>query len=139
MDLNEKLAQRRKEREQESAVVQAEIAATETAKTEFVKQEARKQLADAGLQQVNDSDTEKEIQKEKEKIIEKMALSRWTSTENFIGFLLFLFVILAFFKNLILGFLMLIVSVVYYDGKNKKYKKQIEIEIKQIKDFQGDL
>ncbi len=139
MDMNEKLAQRRKEREQEAAVVQAEIAAKETAKTEFVKQEARKQLTDAGLQQVIDSDTEKEIQKEKAKMIEKMALSRWTSVENFIGFLLFLFVVLSFFESWILGVLMLILSAVYFDRKNKKYKNQIEIEIKQIKDIQGGL
>ena len=72
-------------------------------------------------------------------MIEKMALSRWTSAENFIGFLLFLFVVLAFFESWILGVLMLILSAVYFDRKNKKYKNQIEIEIKQIKDIQGGL
>ena len=139
MDLNEKLAQRRKEREQEAAIVQAEIAAQETAKRDFIKQEAQKQLADAGIQQVIDLNTEKEIQKEKEKMIEKMAQSRWTSSENFIGFLLFVFVIVAFFQSWILGILMIIIAAIYFDQKNKKYKKQIENEIEQIKNFQEEL
>lgn len=139
MDLNEKLAQRRKEREQEAAIVQAEIAAQETAKSDFIKQEAQKQLADAGIQQVIDLNIEKEIQKEKEKMIEKMAQSRWTSSENFIGFLLFVFVIVAFFQSWILGILMIIIAAIYFDQKNKKYKKQIENEIEQIKNFQEEL
>lgn len=139
MDLNEKLAQRRKEREQEAAIVQAEIAAQETAKRDFIKQEAQKQLADAGIQQVIDLNTEKEIQKEKEKMIEKMAQSRWTSSENFIGFLLFVFVIVAFFQSWILGIFMIIIAAIYFDQKNKKYKKQIENEIEQIKNFQEEL
>lgn len=139
MDLNEKLAQRRKEREQEAAIVQAEIAAQETAKRDFIKQEAQKQLADAGIQQVIDLNTEKEIQKEKDKMIEKMAQSRWTSSENFIGFLLFVFVIVAFFQSWILGIFMIIIAAIYFDQKNKKYKKQIENEIEQIKNFQEEL
>lgn len=143
MDLNEKIAQRRKEREQEAAVVQAEIDAKELAikaantKNEFDKQVAQSRLAYEGKVPAIDTDTKKYI--EKEQMIEKMALSRWTSTENFIGFLLFVFVILAFFKSWILGVLMLIVGLFYFDGKNNKYKNQIEIEIKQIKDFQGNL
>lgn len=139
MDLNEKLAQRRKEREQEAAIVQAEIAAQETAKRDFIKQEAQKQLADAGIQQVIDLNTEKEIQKEKDKMIEKMAQSRWTRSENFIGFLLFVFVIVAFFQSWILGIFMIIIAAIYFDQKNKKYKKQIENEIEQIKNFQEEL
>lgn len=139
MDLNEKLAQRRKEREQEAAIVQAEIAAQETAKRDFIKQEAQKQLADAGIKQVIDLNTEKEIQKEKEKMIEKMAQSRWTSSENFIGFLLFVFVIVAFFQSWVLGVFMIIIAAIYFDKKNKKYKKQIENEIEQIKNFQEEL
>jgi hypothetical protein len=131
MDLNEKLAQRRKEREQEAAAVQAEIAAKETAKTAFVKQEARKQLADAGLQQVIDSDTQKAIQKEKDQMIEKMAQSRWTGAENFIGVLLLAITIWGFFENWLLGVILLLSLAFYASKKSEKYKKQIILELKK--------
>ena len=44
MNINEKLAQRRREREQEAAVLQVQIAAQEAEKTAFIKQEAKKRL-----------------------------------------------------------------------------------------------
>jgi hypothetical protein len=131
MDLNEKLAQRRKEREQEAAAVQAEIAAKETAKTAFVKQEARKQLADAGLQQVIDSDTQKAIQKEKDQMIEKMAQSRWTATDSSIMLLLLVCAIWGFFQNWLLGVILFLILIFYVTKKSEKYKNQITLELKE--------
>ncbi len=55
MDLNEKLAQRRREREQEAAAAQVEQAAVEAAKTEFIKEEAKKRLAAEGYAVPSDS------------------------------------------------------------------------------------
>lgn len=133
MDLNEKLAQRRKEREQEAAVVQAEIAAKEAiikaanAKTEFEKQVALCQLAYGGKEPVIATDTKQYI--EKEQMIEKMAWSRWTGADNLVGIFFVGATFWGFFQHWLLGVIFLFVCIFYCGNKNEKYKKQITSEL----------
>lgn len=134
MNINEKLAQRRREREQEAAVLQVQIAAQEAEKTAFIKQEAKKRLVKEGLQNVIDVVTEKAIQREKEKIIEEaalielknrkvqerknfeIALSGFSKFEGMVVFILLLLVIWGFFQSWSVGFFFLIAEAYYFNA-----------------------
>ena len=70
MDINEKIAQRRREREQEIESARVQLAAQKVVQTEIVKREARRQLIEVGGINSIDEDS---VKKEKEKIIEDLA------------------------------------------------------------------
>ena len=125
MDLNEKLAQRRKERDAEAAAIQAEVAAKETAKAEFIKTEAQKRLAEEGLKQTIDADTERAIQKEKEKIIEKMAQDNWTNVEKVTGVIFAGLTIWGFFQWWLIGLIFMVLTAVHFNKTTEKYKSRI--------------
>lgn len=133
MDLHEKLAQRRREREQEAALVQSETVYKQMAKSEVVQQEARKHLVDAGLQPFLSPDEAKAIQVEKDKILEKAASSRWTNTENIILLVLIGATIFAFFNSWTAGIFWIMATILYYRHINKIHKKRIEDEIVKYK------
>ncbi len=125
MDLNQKLAQRRSERVAEAVAIQAEVAANDVVKTEFIKAEARKRLAEEGLNQIIDADTERAIHKEKEKIIEKMAQDNWTSAEKIAGVVLVGLTIWGFFQGWLIGLIFMVVTAVIFNKITEKYKKRI--------------
>jgi Flp pilus assembly protein TadB len=138
MDLNEKIEQRRREREQIEVANRAQIAAQmaineELAKKEArrrleqAKQEARRQLEEEGL---NIEVDKLSVDKEKEKIIEKMANERWKSSENWVLALFLIGSAAAFFVNWLIGMIGIVISI-YYSGKiTDKYKAEIKNEMK---------
>lgn len=131
MDLNEKLAQRRREREQEAAAAQVEHAAVEAAKTEFIKEEAKKRLAAEGYAVPNESPvtqekTEALIEAEKEALIQKMVSAKWTSSENTVFGSLVIAVLVFLFIWWPMSISLAILAAIYANVKNKKYRLELQ-------------
>ena len=147
MDLNEKLAHRRRQREQEAAIAKAKIDA-ELAKAkmeaELVKvkmdaelndrpkdpsshigRESEKDSISNSLGAINDRDSEK---KSREDAVSKTANDRWTSAENRNFGLLIIGTIACFFISWKYGLFLLIVTIIYSNSKSKKYQKEIDQE-----------
>ena len=128
MDLNEKLAQRRREREIEAVAIQREVALKEASKIEAVNDLARKRLAEKGYPITQDEETEKSIQKQIEKIEKKMATDRMNFWENFIFLSLVFIGIISCFETVIIGILFIVGAVWYLHYCIEKYKKTIVAE-----------
>jgi hypothetical protein len=128
MDLNEKLAQRRKEREIEAAAIQKEIVKKEVDKIKVIEEIAQKRLAEKGYPIAHDNEVEKSIQKQVVKIENKMATDRMTGWENFYFLSLVFIGIILLFESVILGLLFLAVAVWYLHQCIDKYKKIIVAE-----------
>lgn len=128
MDLNEKLAQRRKEREIEAAAIQKEIVAQETEKIKVIENLARKRLAEKGYPITQDNASEEAIKKQAENIENRMATDRMTDLENFIYVSLIFVGIISFFISPIYGFLFLVGAFWYLHHYIDKYKKLIIAE-----------
>lgn len=134
MDLNEKLAQRRREREQEAAVVRAQQAAVEAANTEFIKEEAKKRLTAEGYavpdeSHVPQAQTEARIEAEMEALLQKMVSDRWTSSENTKFGILIIAIIAFLFIWWPMSIVLAILAAIYFGGKNNKYRKELNDEL----------
>ncbi len=156
MDLNEKLAHRRRQREQEAAIAKAKIDAelakakidAELAKAkmeaELVKVKMDAELNDRpkdpsshiGRESEKDSisnslgainDSDSE-KKSREDAFSKTASDRWTPAENRNLGLLIIGIICGFFISWKYGLFLLIVTLVYSSSKSEKYRKEIEQE-----------
>ncbi len=147
MDLNEKLAHRRRQREQEAAIAKAKIDAelakakmeAELAKVKIdagltdkpkassshIGRESEKDSISNSLGAINNSDSEK---KSREDAVSKTASDRWTPAENRNLGLLAIGTIACFFISWKYGLFLLIVTIVYSNSKSEKYRKEIEQE-----------
>ena len=98
MDLNERLAQRRKEREIESAALAGQIAKEQHAKELHIKNEALKQVTGVESLINEDPDLKTAINKEADKILEKMAVKEINLRQ--VALVIFLIIIgLGFFQK----------------------------------------
>lgn len=135
MDLNEKIAARRRELvvEQEKArqaekEVSAKLAAE---RSEAIGVEVNKRLAEQGIELPNSLITpkgtidKKSIDEAVEKALDKAATARMTSGENAIILILAVLGFLFLFISWPVGVALIIWAVFYMNGKTKKYKEQI--------------
>lgn len=138
MDLNEKIEQRRREREQAEEATRVQIATQKAINAELAKKEAQRQLELAKQEARRQLDAEGlsievdelSVEKEKKKIIEEMANERWKSSENLGLVILWIGSIIAFFVNWMIGITGVGIAI-YYSGKlTDKYKAEIMKEMK---------
>ena len=125
MDLNEKIAQRRLQIEQEAAAEKALQMELNSAKKEFVKSEAIKQLADEGLYEMMAENIKKDIEREKAKIINQLIFSRWTTQNKLTAGVLFFASLVGFLVWWGLGVALMLYLIKYSIDKYDKYKNEI--------------
>lgn len=127
MDLNEKIMQRRRELEQEASSIRAQSLVKDSERNEKIKEQARRQLVEDGIL---NNDNQKDIEREKEKIIDEMVQSRWTNTENNKLVFLIIMTVVGFFIKWQIGLLFVVVILIYVNIVNGQHKKKILSETK---------
>lgn len=135
MDLNEKIAARRRELvvEQEKARQEVKEARAKlaTERSEAIGVEVNKRLAEQGIELPNTQITpqgtidKKSIDDAVEKALDKAATARMTSGENAIMIILAILGFVFLFVSWPIGVALIIWAVFYMNGKTKKYKEQI--------------
>lgn len=132
MDLHEKLALRRKEREIETSAALAKIAVHEAAKTAALQHAARKQLAEEGFPVIDGPSTTQSIQGQKNKVIERLALARMVFWEIALCTILTITGVVSLFGSTFTGILFLVGAGWFLHSRIEKYKGIIIMESASI-------
>ena len=119
MDINQKIAQRRLEREREAETERAKVAAQRAESLQVAKSEARRQLVEEGVLSIADPEV---VKREKEKFIEKMAQDSWETSEKWKFAMLVFFCILGFFAKWWIGLFFFLWAFWYSEKVNERHK-----------------
>ncbi|ABL01148.1 hypothetical protein [Pelobacter propionicus] len=141
MDLNEKIAARRRELAAEDEKTKQAEKAREAEQQRYVRNEAIKQLSENGIELPDYKGIPLEkVDAEVEKLLDKAASDRMTSGENTTLIVLFVFGLLSFLITWWLGVFFIIGAFVYSSKTTNRYKEQIKAEGKvQLEQNQRNL
>jgi hypothetical protein len=118
MDLHEKIALRRKEREIETAAALAKVVVHQAEQSQAAEQAARRQLAEEGFPVNNDS----------LKVIERLALERMAFWETAICIIFSIAGVISLFGSVLTGIFLLAVTGWFLHSRIEKYKRIIIME-----------